>query len=453
MKKTLSKFSIIAVATLLLAFTGRELDNALRTIIQENGLNKRSDLPDQPAAKVELGRMLFFDKILSGNKDISCATCHHPSLGSADALPLAIGVGGQGLGVERRMGEGRERIPRNSPDIFNRGAEEWHTMFWDNRVSGDIMAGYESPADEKLIDGLESLLAVQAMFPVTSRDEMRGEIGDRTREGEINELALISNAMPQVIWHRLMLRLKKIPKYVELFQAAYPEVPTEALGFQHAANAIAAFETAAFTFNDSPWDLYMDGLSNAIDVSAKRGALLFYGKANCSSCHSGPLLTDQQAHNIGVPQFGPGKGTAEPLDVGRYLETGEEADLFAFRTPSLKNTAITGPWMHNGAYNSLEEAVRHHLDPAQYLQQYDASKLPAELQASFQKDEELKKRLLAKIDQRLRLDQPLTEPDIQDLLSFLHALTDTSALNLEHLVPLSVPSELPVSDEPDSPGE
>lgn len=446
MKKTISLFSLTSAAILLLAFTGRELDNALRNIIQQNGLNQHAPLPDYSDAKVELGRMLFFDKILSGNKDISCATCHHPALGSADALPLAIGVGGEGLGTERQMGKGRERIPRNSPDIFNRGAKEWHTMFWDNRVSGDIMAGYESPADEKLVGGLENLLAVQAMFPVTSRDEMRGEIGDRTTTGEINELALISNAMPQVVWHRLMLRLKKIPKYIELFEAAYPGVALEDLGFQHAANAIAAFETEEFTFHDSPWDLYMDGVTNAIDESAKRGAVLFYGKANCSSCHSGNLMSDQQAHNIGVPQLGPGKGNSEPLDVGRYLETGDQADAFAFRTPSLKNTAITGPWMHNGAYNSLEEAVRHHLDPQQYLQQYDASKLPEELRATFQNDEELKQRMLGQIDQRLKLERPLAEQEIGDILSFLYALTDQSALELEHLVPTKVPSGLPVKD-------
>ncbi len=446
MKKTISLFSLIGTAILLLAFTGRELDNALRNIIQQNGLNQHAPLPDYSDAKVELGRMLFFDKILSGNKDISCATCHHPALGSADALPLAIGVGGQGLGENRQMGKGRERIPRNSPDIFNRGAKEWHTMFWDNRVSGDIMAGYDSPADEKLIDGLENILAVQAMFPVTSRDEMRGEIGDRTMMGEINELALISNSMPQVVWHRLMLRLKKIPKYVELFEAAYPSVDLKKLGFQHAANAIAAFETEAFTFHDSPWDLYMDGVTNAIDESAKRGAILFYGKANCSSCHSGNLMSDQQAHNIGVPQIGPGKGRAEPLDVGRYLETGDQADAFAFRTPSLKNTAITGPWMHNGAYNSLEAAVRHHLDPRQFVQQYDASKLPAELQETFQHEEAVVQRILGQIDPGLQLKQPLAEEEIRDILSFLYALTDQSALELEHLVPTKVPSGLPVKD-------
>ena len=447
MKKSIYIIAIIIGSTFILGFTAWELDPQLRSIIKVNRLDVKSEKPSFPAAKVELGRLLFFDKVLSGNRDLSCATCHHPSFGSSDGLPLAIGVGGEGLGDTRKMGEDRERIPRNSPDIFNRGSSQWHTMFWDNRVSGSVIKGYESPADEKLLEGLENLLAVQAMFPVTSRDEMRGEIGDRDVNGDINELALISNAMPQVIWHRLMLRLKKIPEYRALFKAAYPDVKEKDLGFQHAANAIAAFEIEAFTFDDSPWDIYMDGNKEAISESAKRGAILFYGKANCSSCHSGSLMTDQQAHNIGVPQLGPGKGTAEPLDVGRYLETGEEEDLFAFRTPSLKNTAITGPWMHNGAYNTLEEAVRHHLQPADFLNQYDPLKLPTELQTTYQSDEALRQRMLDRLDNSLRLEQPLLNGEVQDLLSFLQALTDTSALQLNKLIPAKVPSGLPVADD------
>lgn len=157
-------------------------------------------------------------------------------------------------------------------------------------------------------------------------------------------------------------------------------------------------------------------------------------------------MSDQKAHNIGVPQLGPGKGTAEPLDVGRYLETGDQGDAFAFRTPSLKNTAITGPWMHNGAYNSLEEAVRHHLDPRQYLRQYDASTLPIELRETFQDDAAVAERMLGQIDPALGLESPLSDREVGDILSFLYALTDKSALELGHLVPTAVPSGLPIKD-------
>lgn len=437
---------ILAISCLVLAFSTIDIDQQLQKLIQGKGLNPKTTKTIQNKDKVELGRMLFFDKLLSGNKDISCATCHHPSLGSSDGLPLSIGVGGKGLGEARKMGNKRDRIPRNSPDIFNRGSSEWHSMFWDSRVKGSIVKGYDTPAEEKFPEGLESILAAQAMFPVTSRDEMRGEVGDKDVFGEVNELALISNASPQAIWHRLMLRIMQFPKYRELFKKAYPNIREEDFGFQHAANAIAAFEIDAFTLNDSPWDNYLAGDQKALSKRAKRGAALFYGKADCASCHSGSLMTDQEVHNIGVPQIGPGKGNAEPLDVGRYLETGLEEDLFAFRTPPLKNVALTGPWMHNGAYNTLEAAVLHHLNPAAALQNYDCSELPEELQASCKKDKELNQRIINYLDPKLKTQIDLSKGEIKDLLAFLNALTDASALKLDQIIPKQVPSGLPVSD-------
>ncbi len=436
----------IAIPLLILGFTTIKLDDQLQHLIQEKNIVAPEAIPNQDPVKVELGRLLFFDKLLSGNKDVSCATCHHPALASADAIALPIGVGGKGLGKERIMGEDRERVPRNSPDVFNRGAKEWHTMFWDSRVSGSPEEGFVSPADEKLPEGLENLLAVQAMFPVTSRDEMRGEAGDRDVFGEPNEIALISPASEHIIWHRLMMRILEYPKYRRLFKVVYPDIALEDLGFQHAANAIAAFEMAAFTLNDSPWDQYLAGNSKALNKAQKRGAVLFYGKANCSTCHTGPLLTDQQSHNIGVPQIGPGKGNARPIDVGRYAETGKKEDLFAFRTPPLKNVALTGPWMHNGAYQSLEEVIAHHLNPEKHLQQFDTSDLPEELQPTFADENQLIRRLIKNIDDQLKPEQDLSKGEMKDLLSFLHALTDEGAAEIARIIPRRVPSGLPVID-------
>ena len=88
----------------------------------------------------------------------------------------------------------------------------------------------------------------------------------------------------------------------------------------------------------------------------------FFGNASCVDCHSGTLLTDQLHHNLAVPQLGPGKNPSTGLDVGRTLVTGDAADQFAFRTPALRNVAVTGPWMHNGAYSSLEDVILHHLE-------------------------------------------------------------------------------------------
>ncbi len=437
---------VLATVMFLVASNRNGLHQQLQRLIKKHDLTAYDPGPVPDPAKVELGRMLFFDKILSGNKDISCATCHHPGLKSGDELTLSIGVGGEGLGTSRRMGDGRERIPRNSPEIFNRGAAEWHTMFWDGRVARSTSKGFDTPADEKLPQGLENVLAAQAMFPVLSRDEMRGEIGDKDILGNENELALISDAVPQSVWYRLTRRLLDIPEYRTMFQAVYPEIQPEKLGFQHAANAIAAFEAAAFTFTKSPWDRYLAGDHQALSPSAMRGAVLFYEKARCVTCHSGNLLTDQAYHNIGIPQFGPGKDDAAPLDAGRFMESGLQRDRFAFRTPPLRNVTITGPWMHNGAYNDLRDVITHHLNAETALRHYDEQQLPEELRHTYKGDQDVIERVLDNLDPVIGKSPKLSENEVSDILAFLEALTDPDALDLTSLMPEAVPSGLPLEN-------
>ncbi len=137
------------------------------------------------AAKVELGKQLFFDKILSGNLNISCATCHHPFAGTGDGLSLSVGEGGRGLGVTRDNGAGsdavHERVPRNAPALFNLGAREFTHLFHDGRVQPNpVFPRRHRVAGElrNLPDGLDNALAVQAMFPVTSATEMAGQAGE-----------------------------------------------------------------------------------------------------------------------------------------------------------------------------------------------------------------------------------------------------------------------------------
>ncbi|WP_421895198.1 cytochrome-c peroxidase [Marinoscillum sp.] len=442
-KKSTYKLLAMALGILLGGFTLIGIDRNLQRVIEIRKLEPIQKPEGVDTVKVELGRLLFFDKILSGNKDIACATCHHPNLKSGDDLPLSIGVGGDGMGRSRLMGNYRNRIPRNSPEIFNRGDVKWHTMFWDGRVR-DIHGMFETPADEKLPDGLENVLAAQAMFPVFSRDEMRGLNGDRDIDGNLNELALMSDARPQSIWMRLMQRILQFETYRELFAKVYPDIPFTELGFQHAANAIAAFESVAFTFEESPWDRYLKGEKEALGPSAKRGALLFYGRAHCAGCHSGRLMTDQQFHNLAVPQLGPGKDNGKPLDLGRYLETGDVKDRFAFRTPPLRNVATTGPWFHNGAYTSLQDVVMHHFQAEEQLRSYDGSQLEESLRTTFKGDESTINLLLENLDPALRQDIDLKENDMDDLIAFLNSLTDSTSLDLDYLVPEQVPSGLPV---------
>jgi cytochrome c peroxidase len=436
--------SVVGASLVIVALAAGEdgPDEKLRTLLTRAGVTALEPGPPADPAKALLGKLLFFDRELSGNRDVSCATCHNPRFHTSDGLSLSIGVGGTGLGPERILGAGRQHIPRNATDLFNRGLGDWRTMFWDARLFLD--GGFVSPAGAELPDGLETALAAQAMFPVTSRDEMRGLVGDYDVRGEVNELALIDDDHSARIWDALLRRLLTIPEYVELFRAAYPETATDELGFHHAANAIAAFEVDAWTFLDSPWDHYLRGDGSALGGPAKRGATLFYGRAGCASCHAGSLMTDQKHHNIGVPQLGPGKGVNAPLDLGRFYLSGDEADRFAFRTPPLRNVNLTGPWMHNGAYTRLEDAVRHHLSPERALRGYDAHQLDAALRRTLWQGEAVQSMILATLDPLVAEPRALTDAEFADLMAFLGALTDPAALDLSQDIPDRVPSGLPV---------
>ena len=464
----LAVVALFAMIVLRPGAVDSDIDRRLQATIAANALAPIGQAPEHDPALITLGEALFYDKELSGSRDIACATCHHPLLHGGDGLALAIGTQGRGLGTARVLGDGKPLIPRNSPEIFNRGSQLWTTMFWDGRVGApygvEAPLQFDSPAGDLLPEGLVSPLAAQAMFPVTSRDEMRGhpEVGHEViwlkpvrqmrvsnrqsaANSDNNELAAIADDDLPAIWSALMARLLAIPEYEILFQAAYPDMAAEDLGFEYAANAIAAYETAAFSFDDSPWDRYLAGHLDALSEEAKAGALLFYGKAGCGECHSGVLLTDQAYHNIAAPQLGPGKDESG-LDYGRYLETGAEADMFAFRTPPLRNVALTGPYLHNGAYAGLEDVVRHHLNAAESLQKYDGSHLPLLFRRAARDEPEVVAKVLDTLDPRLAERRDLTAQEFAQLMAFLQALTSPSAVDLSRLVPETVPSGLPVWD-------
>ncbi|MBL0313610.1 MAG: cytochrome-c peroxidase [Holophagaceae bacterium] len=435
---------------LILACAGRHDDPTtedaqLRASLEKAGV-RALQTPVQDPQKVALGKALMFDKILSGNKDISCATCHHPLAHTGDALSVSIGVGGTGLGMNRVIGPNRNFIPRNAPEVFNRGVANFDTFFWDGRVSGTVQNGFTTPAGTKLLPGLDNALAAQAMFPVTSRDEMRGAAGDIQAGGAPNELAMLADNDFSGIWNGLMARLMAIPEYARLFGAAFPTVPHGQLGFQHAANAIGAFEASLWALADSPFDHYVAGDSTSLSAAQKRGAALFYGKARCSECHSGPSMTDLKFHNIAAPQIGPGKGAESPLDYGRGRETGQTADRFKFRTPPLRNVALTGPWTHAGAYTTLEGVIRHHLDPRQSLQAYNASQLAPRFAAQVHNQNIIQAGVFDTLDGIVTTPLALSNAEVADLVSFLQALTDPKAMDQSIEVPFSVPSGLPVSD-------
>ena len=440
-------------------------------------------------AKVALGRALFFDKVLSGNRNISCATCHHPERASSDGISLPLGEGAVGLGPKRHAGASVPvfgRVPRNSQALFNLGATEFAFMFHDGRVTEDPHDnwgnGFWTPAREQLPPGLDSVLAAQAMFPVLSRVEMLGHKG----ENEIAD-AVASDRLVDA-WHLLTNRLRAIPAYVDMFRAAYPanDNPGD-MNFVQVANAIAAFEATAFRATGSPFDQFLESRDHsAMGEPAMRGMALFYGDAGCGSCHSGRFQTDHDFHAIAMPQIGPGKADgSDPSywnatgfkrrleDHGRYRVTFRIEDMYKFRTPSLRNVELTGPWGHAGAYATLEGVIRHHLDPIGKLESYsiDQAVLPAVdlvieetgQGAGLHYDPVNPARL---VDYRKRdswvqtrpplrhaiaaanelLPRDLLDDQIEDLIAFLKTLTDPASRDMRHLVPASVPSGLPVGD-------
>jgi cytochrome c peroxidase len=285
------------------------------------------------------------------------------------------------------------------------------------------------------------------MFPVMNREEMRGVPGDHDRFGSPNELAAFGDSDFVGLWQAVTQRLLAIPEYVTKFNNAFPGTPTSALGFEHAATAIAAFETQALTRTDSPFDRYLQHDDAAMTVEQKRGALLFFGdKAVCASCHGGPLLGGQNFANAAVPQLGPGTGSGAPLDLGRGELLNQEFYKFAFRSTPLRNVELSAPYMHDGAFPTLEAGLHHYNDVPRALREYDVSQLPPALQPLYHGDAATISALLTSLDGRLRQPLGLTEVEIGELVAFLKALTDPAARDLSALVPARVPSGLPVQE-------
>jgi len=222
----------------------------------------------------------------------------------------------------------------------------------------------------------------------------------------------------------------------------------------HIANAIGAFEATAFRADNSAFDKYLRGDTGAMSENQIEGMNIFYGEGGCSGCHSGKFLTSNEFKSIGMPQIGPGKGDNLPGfndgldDFGRERETGNPADRYKFKVPSLRNVLLSAPWGHAGAYNDLRSVIKHHLNPAMALANYDQSQaiLPyrrdlSALDFAVMNDTYSRNALLSNLDIQ---NVNLTETQIDRLLDFLDAVTDRTSIDLRTDVPTSLPSGLPV---------
>lgn len=474
--------------------SGSSLDTRLQTLIDANDLVASPRLHEPPLTaeqiaireqRRELGRNLFFDHALSVVEQTSCGTCHHAAFQFTDARSIARGVycdlvpevsitcqepptdGGNVVGPQRTA----PLNSRNTPSLVNVALfprQMWNGRFRfvDNSSNDvnecDIEEGFRFPEPEGDLF-VRSLLTAQAHIPVTELVEMAG---DYEGTGEIEEL---EHANPE-IREAIVTRLDFDPAYRALFEAAYPANrpdlalyagdpvvgPDDDLTYLAIADALGHFQES-LVMTDAPWDDYLRGDRTALSDAAKRGAVAFYENDRCSSCHAGDLFSDFANHNIGVPQVGPGTGRAslgDPAyagltnwDFGLEEITTQREDRFKFRTPPLRGVALTAPYMHNGAYATLEGAIRHHTDPAAAYADYDLTQIDPDMQVFglnpaapvFDRRNPV---VLGRGAGQTRID--LTDQQVADLIEFLKALTDPRMLDLADLAPQTVPSGLPV---------
>ena len=403
--------------------------------------------PPQDDRLVRLGWLLFYDPVLSGNQEVSCATCHHPRHGTSDGLSLGLGDGGTGLGPLRVVDQDNppeRRIPRNAPALFNLGATEFSVMFHDGRLEADPDEpdGIRTPLGQEMVHGFSGVLSAQSMFPVLSDDEMAGhysenEISQAVRQGFITG----GNGA----WDKISARVAALPEYAEGFEAVYPGTP---LDFTHISDALAAFMAFEWRADDSLFDRVLRGEATLPEPAAT-GMALFYGEAGCADCHSGQFQTDHDFHAIAMPQIGPGKSARferHSRDEGRMRVTGRAEDAYAFRTPSLRNVTETGPYGHAGAYADLADAVRHHLDPVGSLRAYTLDKavlpdLPGAVDDwAMTTPEELEAIAAA----NALPPRTLSDGEVEAILAFLATLTDPQSIIGRLGIPDSVPSGLDV---------
>ncbi len=347
-----------------------------------------ADNPTTPE-RVALGRLLFWDPILSGGKDVACATCHHPDFGYSDGLALSIGANGVGLGPARAFAAGHKSLPvkRNSQTILNvafnglaarsNATPATAPMFWDLRVQG---------------------LEAQALEPLKAIDEMRG--------GTIPE----DRAVAAVV-----TRLNALPEYRRLFARAFGG--TAAVSEQNLGRALAAFQRSLVAMN-APVDRYMRGDATALGAEQLRGMDRF-STAGCVQCHNGPMFSDYTPHVLGVPDQ-----AALPASDAGLNQT------YAFRTPSLRNVGLTAPYMHNGLFATLPEVINFY----QRVSRGGGNRGGRGgrgLNPHVTRDE------IDPLARGLRVGGR----GQRDLIAFLEALTDP---DFDRTIPAQVPSGLPV---------
>jgi cytochrome c peroxidase len=376
--------SLAGAALLAMGFPDQDIERlAVQDIVSEY-----DRAPNTAAAA--LGRLLFWDPILSGEKDIACGTCHHPDFAYADGRDLSLGTGSVGLGPARiDLSKGRiPTVKRNSPTVLN-------TLF--NGVDEDGGRRRSRGGAPMLWDSRIRTLELQALEPLKAKEEMRGDAYSE------------ADAVDSVI-----ARLQAIPEYVTLFRNAFDT--TSAIDAQQFGAAIAAFERTLVAMN-SPFDRFRAGDSGALTAQQRRGMDTF-DEVGCDRCHEGPMFSDFDLHAEGVRE---NPKLAEP-DAGTRR--------FRFRTPSLRNVALTAPYMHNGMLRTLEDVLRF----------YDRGRSENPNVVNRRDDDaDDDDDRLAELSGRFRRVDDMSDGEQRDIIAFLQSLTDS---NFDRTIPARVPSGL-----------
>ena len=428
------------------------LDQQLSALLDEHGFTGRigSTLEDRLGRKIdnrlaEVGRSLFFDTVTGLNNDNNCSGCHAPTAGFGDTQSIAIGVDNNGIVGPNRIGP---RNQRRTPSVANTAF--YPTLMWNSRFSAvshnpfDNSAGFVFPAPEgTTLSYLPHLLTAQAFIPPTERVEAAG-FDFPGHNGDIRD--------------EVIRRINEVPEYRKLFGKIFPSAKAGGpITYDMFGMATAEFEFT-LTFADAPIDRFARGQKNAMTSDQKRGAVLFFGKANCVQCHavsgsSNEMFTDFDQHVIGVPQIAPTDsnmifdGPGQNEDFGLEQVTGNPNDRYKFRTSPLRNAALQPAFFHNGSFTSLEAAVRHHLDVFTSALNYDptAAGIAPDLLAPMGPIDPV----LDRVDPLLAQPTELTDEEFRQLVDFIrYGLLDSRAKpeNLRKLIPKSVPSGFPVQN-------
>jgi cytochrome c peroxidase len=342
-------FLLLSLGLSLQAFAASELDQKLAGYISKFNLKPLSTPVVKNLDVLKLGQLLFTSRLLSGNNNISCVECHLPATMTHDNLPLALGEGAVGLQTAkttRKQATGKI-VGRGTPALFN--LQDLNVLFWDGRVAFDpITQKFETPIPlrDDISQTLKSALAAQALFPLVTHEEMLGAKGSNK----------IADAATEIeAWDLLVEKLLQDAQMKTAFEKAFPG---QKINIGHVGESLAEFQRNAFDYSDTPYDQYLRGDLTALNEIQKMGMDVFFNKGKCGDCHSGANLTNEEFHNVGTPQIGPGKENRN--DFGRYQWDKKPENLYAFRVPPLRNVALTAPYMHDGSFKTLAQVVEHY---------------------------------------------------------------------------------------------